>query len=377
MINEKPMKILVDLTSLADNFTGIERFALSVTKELQKVQGIELILIFKNSIYNAFENEKQNAEMIVLKGKSKLIFNQLTFPFKLRKIRADYYLFMAFPEPFFWFKKNTINTIHDLSVWDCPKTNKRHMIAYFRVLFRKVALRKGKVLTVSEFSKSRIQKYLHIPEDRIKVVYSGISDTFRKFNYDDGTNALVCQKYSLPSKYILCLSTIEPRKNLKLLLDAYAELVHEGKIKIDLVLAGRKGWMMDDIIDNLKLDIKKHIHFTGFIDEEHLPYIYRNADLFVFPSLYEGFGVPPLESLFMGTMVVSSDAASLPEIQGEMALYFHSEDKEDLKRVIVRALSMTRSERQAFITKNIHWLHQYTWASVTEKIVDFILGEEK
>lgn len=371
------MKILIDLTSLADNFSGVERFAMSVTKELQKVRGLELILVFKNSVHDAFIDKKQNTETIILKGSNKLFFNQFVLPLKLRKVQADYYLFMAFPAPFFWFKKNTVNTIHDVSVWDCPKTNKRHMIAYFRVLFRKAALSKGKILTVSQFSKSRIQKYLHIPDDRIRVVYSGLSDTFRQFKYDDNMNEIVYQKYSLPNKYILCLSTLEPRKNLRLLLDAYVELIYEGKMEHDLVLAGRRGWMIDSLIDNLKPNISNRIHFTGFIDEEHLPYIYRNADLFVFPSLYEGFGVPPLESLFMGTMVVSSDAASLPEIEGEMALYFHSEDKDDLKRAMLEALFMTKGERQAFVNGKITWLHKYTWPHVAEEILNFVLGEEK
>ena len=370
------MKILIDLTSLADNFSGVERFALSVTKELQKVQGLKLILIFKNKVHEAFRNNDQNTEIIVLKGGNKLLFNQFVFPFKLHKVQADYYLFLAFPAPFFWFKKNTINTIHDISVWDCPKTNKRHMIAYFRVLFRKVALSKGKVLTVSRFSKSRIQEHLQIPENRIRVVYSGLSDTFQHFKFDGGMNELVYQKYSLPNKYILCLSTLEPRKNLKLLLAAYIELVYEGRMEYDLILAGRKGWMIDDLIDNLQPDISSRIHFTGFIDEDHLPYIYRNADLFVFPSLYEGFGVPPLESLYMDTMVVSSDAASLPEIEGDMAMYFRSEDKDDLKRAMIEALSMTKAQRQAFVNEKKAWLQQYTWSYVTEEIIDFVFGEK-
>lgn len=371
------MKVLIDLTSLADNFSGVERFALSVTKELQKIPDLKLILVFKNSIHNAFKNEISNTQIIVLKGENKLLFNQFILPLKLHNVQADYYLFMAFPAPFFWFKKNTVNTIHDVSVWDCPKTNKKHMIAYFRVLFKKAALCRGKILTVSEFSKLRIQKYLHIPDNRIEVVYSGLSDTFQEFVYKEDMNETVCHKYNLSGKYILCLSTLEPRKNLKLLLKAFEELVDEKKVDYDLVLAGRRGWMMEDLLDSLKTDISKRIHFTGFIDEEHLPYIYKNADLFVFPSLYEGFGVPPLEALYMGTMVVSSDAASLPEIEGNMALYFHSEDKEDLKQTLLKAMAMTKREKEEFVEEKRDWLKQYTWSRVTKKIVSFIFGEEK
>ena len=365
------MKVLIDLTSLADNFSGVERFAMSVTKELQKKDKFELVLVFKNSVHESFTNERKNTKKIVLHGNNKFFFNQLILPLSLRKEKADFYLFMAFPAPFIWFRKNTINTIHDVSVWDCPETNKKHMVAYFRILFRKAAWAKGKILTVSQFSKARIQERLHIPAERIKVVYSGVADTFLHFRYDAKVHNDVIQKYELPDKYILCLSTLEPRKNLKLLLDAYAELFRTGEINQELVLAGRRGWMVDDLMTNLEKEIADKIHFTGFIEEEHLPYIYRGAELFIFPSLYEGFGVPPLESLYMDTMVVSSDSSSLPEIQGDMALYFHNKDKNDLKRALKEAMSMERAERIAFVRQKREYLMQYTWEQVSDKIVEF------
>ena len=105
----------------------------------------------------------------------------------------------------------------------------------------------------------------------------------------------VKNKYSLPSQYILCLSTLEPRKNMRLLIKAYSDLWKEKKLKTDLVLAGRKGWKIDNLLNSLDDEILEHIHLTGFIEDEDLPTVYHCADVFVFPSIYEGFGIPPLE----------------------------------------------------------------------------------
>ena len=149
-------------------------------------------------------------------------------------------------------------------------------------------------------------------------------------------------KYKLPDHYILCLGTLEPRKNLKLLIKAYAELFGDREIDLELVLAGRKGWMMDDLLSNITKDIKSHIHITGFIDDEDLPYIYKDAELFIFPSLYEGFGIPPIEAMSMGTTVISSNAASMPEILGDSVSFFCNNDLLSLKKSIIKTVTASK-----------------------------------
>lgn len=206
------MRICVDLTSLADNFSGIERFALSITKELLRDEKHHWILLFKNSIHKEFE--KVQAEKIVLKGNNKLVFNQIILPLNLLKIKADRYFFPAFPAPFFFFNKDAFNTIHDLSCWDCPGSNKRYMIWYFKLMYWKASLFNKKIVTVSEFSKNRICSILHVKPQNIVVVYNGVSKQFNSEKIDDSRKKQVVDKYSLPSSYILSLSTLEPRKNL-------------------------------------------------------------------------------------------------------------------------------------------------------------------
>lgn len=366
------MRICVDLTSLADNFSGIERFALSITKELLKDEKHHWILLFKNSIHKEFE--KVQAEKIVLKGDNKLVFNQIILPLNLLKIKADRYFFPAFPAPFFFFNKNTFNTIHDLSCWDCPGSNKRYMIWYFKLMFWKASLFNKKIITVSEFSKKRICSILHVEPQNVTVVYNGISKQFDSESIDEVSKKRVADKYSLPPSFLLSLSTIEPRKNLRLLLDAGAKLFEEGVVE-NIVLAGRKGWKMNDFLSGYQEDFLKHVYFTGFVDDEDLPAIYKMAELFIFPSQYEGFGIPPLESMACRTMVLSSDAASLPEVLGNAAIYFKNNDVSDLKEKIEYILLMKQNDIIRLEENGVARASDFRWENEAKKLENALENE--
>lgn len=366
------MKTLIDLTSLADNFSGIELYAMSVTQELIKNKNNRYILVFNNKVHEAFCEEYENVEKIVLKSSNKLIFNQLILPLRLRKVHADRYLFMAFTEPFFWLKRNTINTIHDVSCWDCPGSNKKHMILYWKIMFRKVASRKGKILTVSNFSKKRITEILKVDPKRIIITYSAPLNEVANVKCDFDKYETVRKKYALPLSFFLCLSTLEPRKNLKLFLKAYSDLVLEGSVDEDVVLAGRKGWMVEDLLNELDESVKKKIYFTGFVENEDLPYIYNAAVAFVFPSLYEGFGVPPLEAIAQNTIVISSNAASLPEVLGNAAIFFENNNLDDLKNKILDVKQMSESEKLRLVDNGTKVLKRYQWPIISKHILDII-----
>lgn len=364
------MRICVDLTSLADNFSGIERFALSITRELIKDKEHQWILLFKNFVYKEFE--KANVEKIVIEGSNKLIFNQLLLPLKLMQIKADRYFFPAFPAPFFFFNKNTFNTIHDMSCWDCPGSNKKYMIWYFKLMYWKASLRNKRIITVSEFSKERICSILHVKSENIEVIYNGISEQFNMDIPDEIRKKNVTDKYMLPSNFVLSLSTIEPRKNIRLLLDAYAELLEEGVVE-NIVLAGRKGWKMNDFLEGYQEEFLKHIYFTGFVDDKDLPVIYKMAKLFVFPSKYEGFGIPPLEAMACGTHVISSDAASMPEVLGDAAKYFKSQNLNDLKRVIKEEIHQAESN-QKYVERGVQQVQKFHWNKEAHKLIIFLCG---
>lgn len=361
------MTICIDLTSLADNYSGIERYASCIALELIKHQDSDYVLVFKNSIHKMFTEavNQNNVRHIVLYGKNKLIFNQIILPFSLHKIKADFFLFLAFPIPLFCHKKNMIATVHDICCWDCPETMKKTSGIYFR-MSQKRAMKKSKlIIAISNFTQERIRaKFGFGLDKKTFIVYCGIN----KQNFSNRIDYQKIQsKYSLPSKYLLSLSTIEPRKNLQLLIRAYSELLEERDMP-KLVLAGRKGWKIDKIFDAISEKAKKNIVFTGFIKDDDLPTVYFNSLGFVFPSLYEGFGIPPLEAMACGTLVLSSDATSLPEVLGDAALYFKSNDIADLKSKLILMMEIDHDQKKLLVKKGLERVDCFDWKMESDKL---------
>lgn len=331
------MRIAIDLTALDDNFTGIERYALNMALEiLRQDQQDTFELVFKNQVYPDFLlfQGRPNIRFHVLPGCGKLLFNQWRLPRFLNSMKADCCLFMAFPMPVLLRGRHIFGTIHDMGCVDCPETMKRQMVWYFRLSYWWMAKRAERIITISAFSRERIEKLLHVPEEKILLAYCGLSEPFqKKQELTDEERVRVRRKYGLPERYCLSLSTLEPRKNLKLLLDAYLEMYQSGGISTSLVLAGRKGWKIDELLEQAGA-ADAPVTVTGFVEDADLPVLYQMADCFVFPSLYEGFGIPPLEAMSQGVPVISSDAASMPEVLGGAARYFKSGDCEALKAAL-------------------------------------------
>ena len=387
------MKIAIDLTSLADNFSGIERYAMNITKELIALDSEgkhTYILLFKKKIHKDFEEYEGRKNIVckVYKGQNKLIFQQLILLFHLYGIKADRYLFLAFQSPVLFWKKGIYNTIHDLTSWDCPDTMKKEMELYFKLTIRTALLVSEGIIVNSKFTRDRILDKFRYHKKKITLAYCGISDVFLKYvesqpqatteKEDEKEEVIVKiekirnksldirRKYHLPEQYLLCLATLEPRKNLPFLVEAYVELLSEGKVDIPLVLAGRKGWKIDEFLNRIEEDYRRNIIVTGFIDDEDLPYVYHMADCFIFPSIYEGFGMPPLEAMTVGTMVISSDAASLPEVLGKAASYFHSGNKEELKEKMCQGI---RQECDEVTVQEIKKrVEMFQWRKSAEKV---------
>lgn len=326
------MVIAIDLTSLSYHLTGIERYAACVSdKMLERDECNFYVLIFRNEIYPLFKNKIDGKRVIakIIRGDNKFIFYQLILPYHLYKLKADCYLFLAFNSPILFRKKGIYNAIHDMGAWDASESMKKSQKIYWRVTMRiAVKLSKG-IITVSEFSKRRIIELLKCPKEKIHVIYSAVYEGITKDYCVDFKT--IREKYHLPDKYIMMLSTLEPRKNMSILLEVFSKIADD--VDYDLVLVGRKGWMMDQVLG--RYNKQKRIHITGYVKDEHVSHIYKNALCFVFPSLYEGFGLPPVEALALGTPVIASDAASIPEILQKQAVYFKSNSMSELKNILL------------------------------------------
>lgn len=370
------MRIALDLTSLADNLSGIERFASNIAQGMIRKSGHQYILIFKNAVHEDFKallNER--VEAVVLTGNRKLAFNQLVLLRGLGRIKADWYVFLAFPPPLLFWKRHTVVAIHDICCWDCPETMKPLSKHYFRISHRKARLARHYVVTISQFSKQRIADRLRVPEDRLWVILCAPSAVFTETRPAPERLEEIRAQYKLPDRYILSLGTLEPRKNLRFLLEAYSELVEERRMDVGLVLVGRNGWKVDNLLAGLPDKAREKIVMTGFVPDEALPPLYSRADLFAFPSIYEGFGIPPLEAMSVGTPVVSSDATSLPEVLGDAAFYFKSNDKESLKRTLRTALSTSAESARAARAKCLEQSARYSWDAEALKLISHLEKE--
>ncbi len=360
------MRIVVDLTALSYHITGIERYAMCVTeKMLEQDQENEYLLLFKDEVHPVFELkiDDKRIKAIILKGKSKLLFYQLCLPFNLYKIKADKYLFFAFTSPILFKRKGIINTIHDMGAWDVGETMKMLQKIYFQYTYRISAKASEKIISVSEFSKGRIIDLLNVDSQKIVVIPSAVYEGVTK-NYGKKIDEIK-EKYDLPEKYIMTLSTLEPRKNMAMLLEAYVAV--QDSVPYDLVLVGRKGWKMDDVIS--QYNSMNRIHITGFVDDEDISVIYKNAMCFVFPSLYEGFGLPPVEALALGTPVLSSNAASLPEVLRKQAAYFENRNRKDL---INKLVNLEKNLNSMPNTLDDFQLRNFTFEASANKVLKLI-----
>lgn len=370
------MKIAIDLTSLADNFSGIERMALSISKELLECdKESRYQLFFKGEIHSDFVKYGTDSriEMVVLPVRKKLWFSQMTLMLALKQSDADVFLFLAFPSPYFLRKKRIVNTIHDMGCRDCPETMKKYMALYFWILDCNSVKVSERIITISEFSKNRILHWLGKAEGKVEVLYLGVPE--HMYQYTPETDRMMKRQLQLPEEYILCLSTLEPKKNMELLVEAFVELLREGKCSCSLVLAGRKGWKMDNFLLNIPETYREKIIVTGYVKDEALPYLYHRAKVFVFPSFYEGFGLPPLEAMASGCPVICSDIDVLKEILGDMPVYFRNNDKDDLKKVLKKFLDghYVLPGRGELIL----WSTQYSYRKTAEKLRDDLLKTEK
>ncbi len=220
--------------------------------------------------------------------------------------------------------------IYDMAYRAYPETLQAETLENLNRMVEGSCRRADKIITISEFSRKEIIKYLSVPPEKIEIVPCGVD--LQRFHPEGGEEEKksIKKKYHITGDYFLYIGTLEPRKNIPVLLQAYAMLQKkyaDREVVPKLVLAGKQGWNYDPIFETVKsLGIEQQVIFTGYVPEEDVPGLYRGAAAFVFPSLYEGFGMPPLEAMACGTPVIVSDAASLPEVVQDAGLLFPSGD---------------------------------------------------
>lgn len=233
----------------------------------------------------------------------------------------------------------SVVTVHDLAFVRYPGYF-RPTRRYYQRWFTARSVRQATlIVAVSESTKRDLVEFMRAPEERVHVIYTGIADDFRPTN-DPQTLAAFRAAHGLPERYLLFLGTLEPRKNLAGLVEAYARLRALDEQAPPLVIAGAKGWYYDSLFERVRtLGLERNVTFTGYIDRMEQPLWYASAASFIYPSFYEGFGLPIVEALACGTPTVTSNVSSMPEAAGSLAIQVDPNDQDALAHAMRRALS--------------------------------------
>lgn len=262
----------------------------------------------------------------------------------------------------------TVVTVHDMVYRAYPETVRgrtRHMLDLGLVTSMK---RADRIVTDSEFSRSEIVKYYPQFAEKIRVVPCGVDLHRFRPEQDAGKIAQVREKYGIGETYFLYLGTLEPRKNLVRLIDGYAGYARNFDTPAQLVLAGAKGWLYDEIFARVQtLGLEQRVVFPQYIDSADLCALMSGALAFTFPSLYEGFGMPPLEAMACGTPVLVSDAASLPEVTGETAVIVRAEETDSITAGLCR-LHGDAALRERLSREGLARARGFTWDRSAERL---------
>ena len=257
-----------------------------------------------------------------------------------------------------------IYTLHDLSLIDHSAKHPRERVWFFNLFFKRRLSYAAHIITVSEFMRGEIIEKLNIPQDRITTIHEAPDPNF--YPRPQERVAQICQQHAWPSEYMLFVGTLEPRKNIGLLIKALSIM----KNKIPLILAGWKGWGDKQWLHDMHaLNLGKRIYMANYVDEETLACLYCGARAFIYPSLYEGFGLPVLEAMACGCPVICSHAASLPEVAGEAALFINPTDADELAHQMDTVLE-DKDFRNTLKERGLERAHMFSWQTSAVKTVE-------
>jgi len=334
----KDLKVGIDIRELErGKATGIGQYLKDFLKVGAKHRHDWTFILFGNQ-NTAIDLEASNIQKIFFPEYFTVLWDQVQLPYYLSKEKIDIFLTPYFKAPLISSCKLVviINDLIPILSQEYKSLERFCNRMYFRSLTHASTLRANKIITISNHSKIDILKNFKTPENKVEVIYLSVDGNYRPLNNNIDQVQI---KYGIQKKYILYFGNFNPHKNVKTLLKAYKDLPSEIKDEYQLVLGGRKDSYCNELEDLARqLEIENHVIFTGFIMEEDLPNIYSAASLFAFPSLYEGFGLPPLEAMACGTPVIASNATSLPEVVGDAGILIDPTNIPEFTKTILTVL---------------------------------------
>lgn len=268
-------------------------------------------------------------------------------------------------------KGKTAVFLCDMAYQVYPETIQKETLKMLHREVETACKRADRIITISEFSKAEIVKYLGVEEQKIAVVPCGIDPRVFHNRHSSERIEKVCEKYRIKNPYFLYLGTLEPRKNIEGLIQAYAKVKKKNMGAVpDLVIAGKKGWNFERIfalVEEYRLE--ESVIFTGYITEQEIPLLLSGAAAFVFPSFYEGFGLPPLEAMACGTPVISSNAASIPEVVGDAGILIDPYQVDALAEAMEQ-IATQKELRERLREKGLKRSRMFYWKNSARRLME-------
>ncbi len=271
------------------------------------------------------------------------------------------------------YRGKCVVTFHDLAIYKDPQCFPKVKTAHDKAVYNLMVRKADKIIAVSESTKKDLMEILKVPEDKIRVIYSGLD---KRFFETPAINAQkVLAKFGIAKKYILFLGTLEPVKNISRLLESFAIFKeeykkHNQKFDYQLVLAGKRGWLAKEYAQTAKdLGLAKDIAFTGYIIGDELVPLFKNAEFFIMPSLYEGFGMTVLEAFATGTPAIISKVSSLPEIAGEAAYFVNPISIQEISESLMK-LATDENLRNSYREKGYIQVKKFDWEKTARETLE-------
>ena len=356
------MKVLIDAQSIGNTRAGIGNYTYNLLQAFVRMGRSNDVSI---AVHKNPETLSGLFPQLNMVEAGRNLYKYL--PFDVSRISKNFDVYHEpnyVPRPF---RGATVTTIFDMSYVLFPLYHPWKRVQMLK-FYEKRMRGADRIITASQSAKVEIMDLLKVPEDKIVVTPLGVSTGFSPIKENEALFQTVRKKYNLPEQFLLYVGTIEPRKNIERLIEAFG-IANErlGKTDVGLVLAGGTGWLNGPIYSRVqKLNLQNDVTFTGYVSEEDLPILYNMALAFVYPSLYEGFGLPPLEAMACGVPVITSKVSSLPEVVKDAGLLIDPYNVDELSDAIFRVVSSTEL-RKSLSDKGIKQAALFTWEKCAQE----------
>ena len=375
------MKIAVHAADLDhQRIDGTRVYLLNILKNFGKIDRENSFFIYHKSNFNPKLKPPKFPNYFFERCQSRAFWTQTAFAFRIFRDSSDV-LWMPVQNLPILRRRNlkTVVTIHDLAFKIFPEHFTAKDLFKLNMLTDKAVRSADHIIAISNSTKKDILKfYPDVKEGKISVVHNGFDrELFEKKISSEVASIDILKKYGLESgNYLLYVGAIQPRKNINVLIDAF-EIIKKGNSKIKLAIAGAPAWKYEEVFEKIsQSSFKEDIVITDTMPFEHLPAFYQNALIFIFPSLYEGFGIPILEAMASGVPVISAKNSSIPEVAGNAALFFDAENPVALAENIEKIIAYD-DKRKELIEKGFKQAQKFSWRKCAEETLKVLLDARK